>query len=155
MEIPVSPQRVIFVGETFGDLLALKVDAVGGGFIKGFIFEEQLKHIEQMTYPINLEKTLELNPDIILTANTDEKEYSQLAKIAPTVTFNTFAPLEERITLLGDLLGRQQQAKDWLAQYKAKNDAMWEQLHKSVLKNTALLAKAYNLTFKPLVGNYS
>lgn len=133
VEIPTSPKRVIFVGETFGDLLALKVNAVGGGFIEGFVFKDQVKDMVELTHPINLEKTLELNPDLIITANTDEKEYEQLVKIAPTIMFDTFAPLNERLTLLGDILGKQQQAKDWLAQYQAKNDAMWKQLHENVL----------------------
>lgn len=41
VEIPVSPERVIFHGETFGDLLPLHVHAVGGGFnwIKNHVFE--------------------------------------------------------------------------------------------------------------------
>lgn len=134
VEISPAPQRVIFVGETFGDLLALDVKAVGGGFIKDFVFEDQVKDLELIDFPINLEKTLELNPDLIITGNTDEKEYEQLIKIAPTIMFDTFAPLEDRLTLLGDLLGKQQQAKDWLAQYQAKNDAMWKKLYEDVIE---------------------
>ncbi|MGM1046395.1 MAG: ABC transporter substrate-binding protein [Bacillota bacterium] len=134
VDIPTSPQRVIFAGETFGDLLALDVTAVGGSYIKDHVFEDQVKDTEEIGFPISLEKTLELNPDLIITANTDESEYEQLSKIAPTLMFDTFAPLEDRMTLLGDILGKQQQAKKWLTEYQAKNEAMWKQLQEEVIE---------------------
>ncbi|MCE5173295.1 ABC transporter substrate-binding protein [Paenibacillus profundus] len=134
VEISTSPQRVIFVGETFGDLVALDVNAVGGGFIKDYVFEEQVKNTEDIGFPINLEKALGLNPDLIITGNTDEKEYEQLVKIAPTVMFDTFAPLEERMPLLGDLLGKKQQAENWLTEYHTKAESMWKQLHEEEIE---------------------
>ncbi|MFB6363508.1 ABC transporter substrate-binding protein [Paenibacillus elgii] len=116
VQIPVQPQRVIFAGETFGDLLVLGVDAVGAQLssIKDHVFENRVKSIEDVGFPINLEKVLELKPDLILVASTDTKQYEQLSKVAPTVMFDTFAPLDERIAVLGELLGKQQQAKQWL-----------------------------------------
>lgn len=137
VQIPVQPQRVIFAGETFGDLLVLGVDAVGAQLssIKDHVFENRVKPVADVGFPINLEKVLELKPDLILVASTDAKQYEQLSKVAPTVMFDTFAPLDERIALLGDLLGKQQQAKQWLADFNAKAEAMWKQLRADGMKD--------------------
>ncbi|UKK99914.1 ABC transporter substrate-binding protein [Brevibacillus brevis] len=129
--IPVSPARIIYSGETFGDMLALGVKPIGGFGYSNQIFEDQLHDVENVGFPINLEKVLELQPDLIINANTEEKEYEQLAKIAPTVIFDTFAPLEERMTQLGDILGKPEAARKWLADYKRKSEEMWKKLKES------------------------
>lgn len=132
--IPVSPQRVIFSGETFGDLLVIGVKPVGGYGYTKHVYEDQLQDVQNVGFPINLEKVLELSPDLIMNANTDEKVYEQLSKIAPTVLFDTFAPLEERMVQLGDLFGKKEEASKWLASYKQKSDAMWKNLKENGMK---------------------
>ncbi|CAM4442016.1 ABC transporter substrate-binding protein [Paenibacillus typhae] len=136
VEIPVTPERIIYSGETYGDLVALGVQAVGYPLSMGDgqIFEEKLAGVEDVGFPINLEKTLELQPDLIIYAGTDEADFEALSKIAPTVIFNTFARLEERMTELGVLLGKKQEAESWLAQYKTSETAMWEQLKAAGMK---------------------
>lgn len=129
--IPVSPTRIIYSGETFGDMLALGVKPIGGFGYANQIFEDQLHDVENVGFPINLEKVLELQPDLIIHASTEEKEYEQLAKIAPTVIFDTFAPLEERMTQLGDMIGKPEAAAKWLADYKLKSEEMWKKLKES------------------------
>lgn len=133
VNIPVSPKRIIFWGETYSDLLAIDVNVVGAGFswIKGFVFEDKVKNVEDLGLPINLEKVLELNPDIIITGSTDEKEYEQLSKIAPTLMFDTFEQLDKRMLLIGDIVGKKKEAEQWLAQYQEKTDEMWEKLKKA------------------------
>ncbi|WP_456287583.1 AraC family transcriptional regulator [Paenibacillus sp. AK002] len=93
VEIPASPNRIIFSGETFSDLLALDVKAVGTDTnrMKGSVFEDQIQHVEDIGFPTSLEKVLALNPDLIIVANPDETAYEQLSKIAPTLMFDTFA----------------------------------------------------------------
>jgi|GEM_PF-5563463 len=60
--------------------------------------------------------------------------YEQLSKIAPTIVFDTFAPLEERLPLLGDALGKKPQAEQWLAEYNKQEDQMWKELQAAGLK---------------------
>ncbi|WP_342564589.1 ABC transporter substrate-binding protein [Paenibacillus sp. FSL R7-0345] len=136
VEIPVNPERIVYSGETYGDLIALGVQAVGYPLSmgEGQIFEDKLAGVEDVGFPINLEKTLELQPDLIIYAGTDEADFEALSKIAPTIIFNTFGPLEERMTKLGVLLGKKQEAADWLAQYKTSETAMWEQLKAAGIK---------------------
>lgn len=138
VEMSVSPQRIIFAGETFSDLLALHVNPAGTSFnwIKDTVYEDQVQqHTVDVGYPINFEKALALEPDLIMVGNTDEKEYEQLSKIAPTIMFDTFAPLDERITLLGDIVGKKQQAEQWLADYHVKANKMWDELHAAGVKD--------------------
>ena len=130
VKIPISPERLIYHGENFGDLLPLGVSAVGGAYnwISNHVFENQIKNVDDIGFPINLEKVLELEPDIIILGDTDEKVYDQLSKIAPTIVFDTFASVDKRILELGDILGKKQEATAWLTDYTRKEEAMWKQL---------------------------
>ncbi|MRN51709.1 ABC transporter substrate-binding protein [Paenibacillus monticola] len=137
VEIPAAPQRIIFVGETYGDLLALGVQATGTAkqMTANQIYADQVVGVEDVGFPINLEKTLALQPDLIIYADTDEADFEALSKIAPTIIFNTFAPLEDRMLELGIILGKTPEADTWLAQYKIKEAAMWTQLKAAGLKD--------------------
>ncbi|GAA3399797.1 ABC transporter substrate-binding protein [Paenibacillus hodogayensis] len=136
VEIPADPKRIVFSGETYGDLLALGVNAVGTYLqpLKGTILESRVNQVADIGFPINLEKTLELKPDLIIIATSDEKTVDALNKIAPTVTFDTFATIEQRMTTLGQMLGKQQEAAKWLDAYKLKSDAMWKKLRDAGMK---------------------
>ncbi|KOR89699.1 ABC transporter substrate-binding protein [Paenibacillus solani] len=130
VEIPVSPKRIIFSGETYSDLFALSVQAIGTDMdrVKGSVYEDKTQNVEDIGFPISYEKVLALNPDLIIVANPDETAYEQLSKIAPTLMFDTFAPLEQRLPELGDILGKKPEAEQWVTDYQAKADAMWQQL---------------------------
>lgn len=136
VEIPVNPQRIIYSGETYGDLIALGVQAIGYPLSmgEGQVFEDKLAGVEDVGFPINLEKTLVLQPDLIIYAGTEESDFEALSKIAPTVIFDTFAPLNERMLEIGGILGKSTEAEAWLAQYKTKEEAMWAQLKASGLE---------------------
>ncbi|UKS28434.1 AraC family transcriptional regulator [Paenibacillus sp. HWE-109] len=130
VEIPAQPKRIIYYGETFGDLLALGVKAVGSGFLsdKHALFEQLTHNVQDVGFPLSLDKTMKLKPDLIIFASADERQYSQVSRIAPTVTFNSFAPLTERLQTLGNWLGRKREAEQWLEDYHVKAAAMWQQL---------------------------
>lgn len=130
VEIPVDPERVVYHGEGYGDLLALNIKTVGAGFswITNYAWEDRVKDVEDVGFPINVEKTLSLKPDLIIIGTSDEKTYSQLSKIAPTIVFDTFAPLNQRLTELGDILNKKEEATQWMDAYTEKADKMWESL---------------------------
>ena len=130
VEIPVDPERVVYHGEGFGDLLALNIKTVGAGFswITNYAWEDRVKDLEDVGFPINVEKTLSLKPDLIIIGTSDDKTYSQLSKIAPTIVFDTFAPLNQRLTELGDILNKKEEAAQWKDAYTEKADKMWESL---------------------------
>lgn len=130
VEIPVDPERVVYHGEGYGDLLALNIKTVGAGFswITNYAWEDRVKDVEDVGFPINVEKTLSLKPDLIIIGTSDEKTYSQLSKFAPTIVFDTFAPLNQRLTELGDILNKKEEATQWMDAYTEKADKMWESL---------------------------
>ncbi|MGG4218492.1 ABC transporter substrate-binding protein [Paenibacillus jamilae] len=134
--IPTTPGRIAYFGENYGDLLVLGVQAVGTStsMLEGKVYEKKVKNVSDLGFPIDLEKTLALQPDLIITADTDEKQYAALTKIAPTIMFDTFAPLNERLVHLGDILNKKKTAEDWLAQYKIKEAEMWSKLQAKGVK---------------------
>ncbi|WP_259391829.1 helix-turn-helix domain-containing protein [Paenibacillus thiaminolyticus] len=130
VEIPAQPERIFYYGETLGDLLALGVDAIGGHnrFNNYSLFQDRFISVADVGHPINPDKLMGLNPDLIIFANADERQYSRISKIAPTVTFNSFAPLEHRLHTLGSWLGKQREADEWLRIYHARAAAAWQRL---------------------------
>ena len=130
VEIPARPERIFYYGETLGDLLALGVDAIGAHnrFNNHSLFQDRLISVADVGHPINPDKVMGLNPDLIIFANADERQYGRISKIAPTVTFNSFAPLEHRLHTLGSWLGKQSEADEWLRVYHARAAASWQRL---------------------------
>ncbi|WP_337100324.1 ABC transporter substrate-binding protein [Paenibacillus sp. YIM B09110] len=128
VEIPVNPQRVIYHGEVTGDVLALGVTPVGVLKNEGTSFDDKIASVEDVGLPFNLEKGLALQPDLIIFSNDDAKQYEEISKVAPTVTFNSFDPIEVRMPILGDLLGKKAEAEAWLAKNKADSADMWAKL---------------------------
>ena len=128
--IPRSPHRVIYHGETFGDMLIFDVQPIGGNknSISKSFYKNHVPYIQDVAFPINLEKSSKLNPDLIIFTNNDEQQYQALSSIAPTVTLNSWDSLEERVLLLGQWLSQQQRAEDWLEYFKIQENTMWQQL---------------------------
>ncbi|WP_341301276.1 helix-turn-helix domain-containing protein [Lysinibacillus sp. FSL H8-0500] len=128
--IPASPHRIIYHGETFGDMLIFDVQPIGGdkNSISKSFYKNHVPYIQDVAFPINLEKSSKLNPDLIIFTNNDEQQYQALSSIAPTITLNSWDSLEERVLLLGRWLSQQQRAEDWLEHFKTQEKTMWQQL---------------------------
>lgn len=133
VEIPLNPQRVIYYGETLGDLLELGVTpiATSTAELEDRLFSSEVPGIEDVGSPPDPEKSLSLSPDLIITGNTDEKLLESLSKVAPTITFNTFATLEDRMKDLGVILNKKDEAAAWMEQYNAASAEMWKTLHEN------------------------
>lgn len=134
VEVPVNPKRVIYHGEVTGDLLALGVVPVGILRQDGTVYDDQVAQAEDVGFPISVEKALALNPDLIIFSNSDETQYDQIAKVAPTVTFDSFGSIEDRMRILGDFLNKKQEAEDWITNHQKATEEMWKQLHENGLK---------------------
>lgn len=78
----------------------------------------------------DLEKILELEPDLIISAKVrQEALYPQLSKIAPTVFSESTGPTwKENVVLLGTALGLQDEAEAAVAEYEERAAAMGEQI---------------------------
>ncbi|MEK3687393.1 helix-turn-helix domain-containing protein [Paenibacillus sp. FSL R10-2736] len=131
VEIPERPKRIVYHGETLGDLLALGVKPAGGdeAFARNSVYKHRVKNLANVGFPLDPQLTRLISPDLIIIANSDERAYTRVSGIAPTLTFDSFAPLEHRLRILGGWLGRQREAEAWLEAYHAKNAAMWQRLY--------------------------
>ncbi|GAA3400610.1 ABC transporter substrate-binding protein [Paenibacillus hodogayensis] len=124
--IPVQPKRIVAIQYT-GAMLALGVKPVGADkeWSAYPLLEKEWTGIEHVGDPwtgLNLEKIVQLNPDLIVTHV--ENTYEPLSKIAPTI----FIPwlkydVRQQITVFGDILGKQAEAKAWLEDFDAKAES--------------------------------
>ena len=78
----------------------------------------------------DLEKILELEPDLIISAKVrQEALYPQLSKIAPTVFSESTGPTwKENVVLLGTALGLQDEAEAAVAEYEERAAAVGEEI---------------------------
>lgn len=136
VEIPLLPQRIVYIGETFNDLLALHVENIVGGnftWVERTIYRDRVRHMQDIAFPVDFDHLTALKPDLIIFANAEEDKYKQMNQIAPTLTFNSFASLEERLHTLGDWLGKKNEAREWLRKYHTNAATMWNQLRSELV----------------------
>lgn len=123
IEILANPQRIVTQG-LLPYLLAFDVKPVGAPS-----WEIEYPHLAGMTDGIedigvieasSLEKILELKPDLIITVAGEM--YDQLSKIAPTIVipYDTIGDAHADMRMFGELLGKQEQAEQWLAKFDQK-----------------------------------
>lgn len=127
-EIPTEPKRIV-ADQYIGHLLALGIKPIGarGDLMKSPFLQEQFEGVADTGSPMNLEKVLELKPDLIIVQSEDN--YEQLSKIAPTIVYeygkiNTL----QQLKLFGDILGKQKEADEWIAAFDAKAKSYREKL---------------------------
>lgn len=123
IEIPVNPQRIVTQG-LLPYLLAFDVKPVGAPE-----WEIEYPHLAGKTDGIvdigyidgsSLEKIVELEPDLIVTVAAEM--YDQLSKIAPTVVipYDAIGDAHNDMRLFGELLGKQEEAEQWLETFDQK-----------------------------------
>ncbi|UFJ40710.1 ABC transporter substrate-binding protein [Brevibacillus humidisoli] len=76
----------------------------------------------------NLEKILELDPDVIIAWEEDEKIYDQLSKIADTIMIPQSENWQDTITKVAAVIGEQEKADLYIADYNKKLDALAAQM---------------------------
>ncbi|QTH42042.1 AraC family transcriptional regulator [Cohnella sp. LGH] len=130
-EIPVKPQRVVSLFH-LGELMALGVKPVGATtFILSNPMLSDVSGIEDVGVPPDAEKILSLAPDLIVTtapfAEVVEGGYEALSQIAPTIVVEQYNDPIKDVEMFGDILGKQEEAKQWneafatkIAEYKEK-----------------------------------
>jgi iron complex transport system substrate-binding protein len=147
VQIPVKPKRIVtdYYG---GELLSVGANVVGvepSAFDNPFL-AEQLKDVEDVGAPINVEKTLELAPDLIVVMY--DQNYGALSKIAPTIhiPYGTTSNIYETVRLFGDIVGEPEKAEQFIAAFDQKAAEAREKL-KGVIDENATFG-LYELTDK-------
>ncbi|MBS4209323.1 ABC transporter substrate-binding protein [Bacillus sp. FJAT-50079] len=129
VEIPKKPMRIVtdFYG---GELLSVDANVVGvepTAFDNPFI-KDLLKDATDIGQPINPEKVLELDPDLIVVMYDDQ--YEQLSEIAPTIhiPYGTATNIYETVKLFGDITGNDKEAEEFIRKFDQKAEEGRKQL---------------------------
>jgi iron complex transport system substrate-binding protein len=132
VEIPADPKRVVYLGSTLGDFLAMDIPIVGSNLVHatGKFYEGKTEGIIDVGNPGDLELILSLKPDLIINGyyKGDSNQSEAFAKIAPTVPFNSALPYKERIIEIGNIFGQQEEAAGWIAKFEAQSQEMWDKI---------------------------
>ncbi|MEC1176873.1 ABC transporter substrate-binding protein [Metasolibacillus meyeri] len=129
VEIPTTPQRVI-VDWDLGHVLAVGVVPVAtttkvmgyGEFLVDYYKGQEIVDLGDEG-AVSLETATNLKPDLIITYG--EENVEQYEKIAPTIVFSAhvYDNVEAEITAMGEFLNHQEDAKNFIADYKARAQA--------------------------------
>ncbi|WDM20054.1 ABC transporter substrate-binding protein [Paenibacillus polymyxa] len=123
INIPANPQRVVTT-QYLDAMLALGVKPVGAAshVLEGDYLKGKIDGIADIGNPTNVEKVLELEPDLIIaTEDTAPEVKEQLEKIAPTVSVSfgggdVFKQLRD----VAAVLGKDKEAEQWIASFNKK-----------------------------------
>ncbi|WP_042162962.1 AraC family transcriptional regulator [Paenibacillus gorillae] len=129
VSIPPDPERIIFYGEALGDMYALGLVPVGCSLRDAS--EELISAMDaplpDVGNPFNDQAASALDPDLIISTS-GEQDYAAMSAIAPTLSYNSWAPLSERLSTLGKWLKREREAVQWLERYQSGLNRMWQEL---------------------------
>lgn len=129
VEVPADPQRVIVLSTYTGNVMALDGNLVGvDSWSKDNPrFEKELSGVEEVSEE-NLEKIIELDPDLIIGSST-MKNIDKLKEIAPTVTYtyNKVDYLTQHLEI-GKLLNKEKEAQAWIDDFKKRSQAAGEEI---------------------------
>ncbi|MED3692286.1 iron-hydroxamate ABC transporter substrate-binding protein [Peribacillus butanolivorans] len=128
VEVPADPKRVVVLSTFAGNVMSLDVNLVGvDSWSKMNPNFKELKDVEEVTDE-NLEKIIELNPDLIIGLSTI-KNVDKLNEIAPTVTY-TYGKVDylTQHIEIGKLLNKEKEAQAWVDDFKKRAKAKGEDI---------------------------
>lgn len=146
VEIPAHPQRVIIM-QYAGDALALGLRPVGAADYLLDQLPEELAGVEGVgdTLLGSPEKMVTLDPDLILHMDyADSADIEKLSKVAPTVTVAWDNNMYGHLRIIGDILGKTQEAEDWISAYEAKAADTRERIKPYIKESETALALRYD-----------
>ncbi|MDM9379779.1 iron-siderophore ABC transporter substrate-binding protein, partial [Chlorogloeopsis sp. ULAP01] len=122
-----NPQRVVTLrSDTLANSLALGIRPIAAAYVPGFPLPkylqgkvDQVESVGGFNSP-NIEKILQLKPDLIVSSSGLKGIYKQLSYIAPTVVLNIpFPPptWKEQLGELATVLGKQEVSKQLMDEY--------------------------------------
>lgn len=144
--IPAEPKRIAALDYRVADsLLALGITPVATGSFAGttdipYMDGNPLKDAVNLGDAPNLEAVLAAQPDLIIGTDVQTIAYESLTQIAPTVIVSV-TPKDWQTALreLGQMLGRERQADDWIKQYTAKAEEAKKQMSGRIGPNETVM----------------
>lgn len=149
IEVPANPERVVVLSSYVGDLMELGVNMVGVDSWSAMNpnFEEGIKDAE-IVESTDIEKILELEPDLIIGLNNIENA-DKLAEIAPTVLF-TYGKndyLQQHIEI-GKVVNKEAEATAWVEDFKVRAADLGAKIKEKIGENaTVTVVENYEKQF--------
>ncbi|KIL76729.1 iron-hydroxamate ABC transporter substrate-binding protein [Bacillus badius] len=139
VKVPADPKRVVVLQSFAGNVMALDVNLVGVDSWSKMNprFAKQLKNAKEVSDE-NLEKIIELNPDLIIGLSTT-KNIDKLKEIAPTVTY-TYGKadyLTQHIEI-GKLLNKEKEAQAWVDDFKKRAHSAGKDIKAKIGEDTTI-----------------
>lgn len=144
IEVPANPQRVVVLSSYAGDLIKLGVPVVGvDSWSKANPNLEAGLANATVVSNEDLEKIIELNPDLIVGLDNIENA-DKLKEIAPTVlfTYGEYDYLQQHIEI-GKVLNKEAEATAWVADFKERAKEIGQEI-KTKIGADATLTVAEN-----------
>lgn len=127
VEIPINPERIVTT-QYVDILLTLGITPVGAPshVLKNEYLGELQDGIEDIGHPYSLEKIIAIEPDLIITSDLENIE--ELRKIAPTIVVPWNGDVYAQLNEIARILGKEQEATDWIANLEEKAVAIKTQV---------------------------
>ena len=139
VEVPANPQRVVVLSSFVGNVMKLGITPVGVDTwsMKNPRWKGKLKETSEVSEE-NLEKIIELNPDLIIGLSTT-KNVDKLKKIAPTVTF-TYGKIDylQQHIEIGKLLNKEKEATAWVKEFKEQAGKVGQKIQAKIGKDATV-----------------
>lgn len=132
---PSDPERVVAVGNTLGDMLALGLRPVGADLSiigRQVIYKDKLRDITDIGSTAKPSEIRKLSPDLILYCGDKEEPLEELSALAPTVIIERHEPAVQRLRIVAEILGKRRQAEKWISAYEKRAQALWKQFRPSI-----------------------
>ncbi|GAB3057344.1 ABC transporter substrate-binding protein [Salinicoccus sesuvii] len=122
IEIPEDPQRIVILGMSyFGNLMQLDANVVGvhARVTESDVLRPYTEDLE-LVEDGNIEQVMNLDPDLIITFNSDEN-LDKLKAVAPTVPIDyvkwNYLDIHRE---LGKITGNEEAAEEWIAGWESE-----------------------------------
>lgn len=152
VDIPANPQRIVDLSGNSDMLSILGYKVVGTANSDAYDYTKFPSYLENtlqgakilgysMQDTMDIEGILELNPDLIIISNVQEKMYKQLSEIAPTIMLE-LAQIDwtQDLASVAKIFHKEKEAQDWLNTYKAEAKKAGEKIKASYGEDTTYLA---------------
>lgn len=152
VEIPENPQKIVDLSGNSDILSILGYKVIGTANSDAYDYtkfptylEDTLNGAEILGYSMqdtmDVEKVMNLNPDLIIISTFQEKMYDQLSEIAPTVMVQLEAlNWKEDVKAFAKVFNKEDEANKWLQDYEAKAKEAGDNIKKEYGENTTYLS---------------
>ena len=143
VDIPANPQRIVDLSGNSDMLSILGYKVVGTANSDAYDYTKFPSYLEDtlqgakilgysMQDTMDIEGILELNPDLIIISNVQEKMYKQLSEIAPTIMLE-LAQIDwtQDLASVAKIFHKEKEAQDWLNTYKTEAKKAGEKIKAS------------------------